>query len=1060
MKFKFKVQQYQTDAADAVTSVFEGQPNQGASVYLRDLGRKPKRAQGEIDFGDESTEGYANAPVALSGADILANVRAVQRRNQIPESEELFRGMGACQLDVEMETGTGKTYVYTKTMLELNRLYGWCKFIVVVPSVAIREGVAKSLENTQEHFFSQYHKKIRFFIYDSDNLTELDAYSQSSDVNCMVINMQAFNASMKEGAKNKAARIIFDERDEFSSRRPIDVIAANRPIVICDEPQKMGKKGGATQKGIARFNPLFVLNYSATHKEKHDLVYALDALDAYNQKLVKRIEVKGFALKNMRGTDGYLYLRDIVVSKTRAPEAVIEFKCMGAGGKVRKRTERFGEGDSIYDASGSTKLEAYRGYTIASGNDGVVPPQDGRAGYVRFLDGSIGDDGRVYIGEVYGDSAADDMQRIQIRETILSHLQKEEALFRRGIKCLSLFFIDQVSKYRDLSGNGETVGYGKIFEEEYEAIVSDRLKHPTQDDILDPSYVQYLGRFEAHSVHSGYFSVDKKGNAVEPKAEKKAEREDGIGINDDDAKRAYDLILRDKERLLSFDEPVRFIFSHSALREGWDNPNIFQICTLKESGSETSKRQEVGRGMRLAVDQDGNRQDAALLGPDEVHRVNLLTVIASESYETFVRDLQTDISKSLRERPKKVEMNLFSGRDVVLDGETVSFTEEESKRIYKALYKCDLIDDDDKPTAEFRKSVEDGTFVEHFVAKLPEGIADTAHAKAIEALVRSVYDAHALDGMIGRAQEKITENTLTDNFAKREFKELWARINHKHAYTVSFSDDELRRKSIERINGDLRVSRLQYTLTVGGQKSQATRDEVQDGSSFGRTQTETRDVDAGTASVGVTYDLVGEVAQAAAITRRSAAAILAGIDANVFGLYRVNPEEFIKKAAALIVSEKATMIVEHISYHEIDDVYDEAIFTERMPDNASKAYEAKKNIQRFVFPDSDGERRFAEDMDAAAEVAVYAKLPRTFQIPTPVGNYAPDWAIAFKEGSVRHVFFVAETKGTMDTLELSGVENAKIACAKKLFNEMSTSDVRYHNVATYEDLLEVMGRMS
>ena len=561
-------------------------------------------------------------------------------------------------------------------------------------------------------------------------------------------------------------------------------------------------------------------------------------------------------------------------------------------------------------------------------------------------------------------------------------------------------------------------------------------------------------------MHSGYFSVDKKGNAVESKAEKKSEREDGIGINDDDAKRAYDLILRDKERLLSFDEPVRFIFSHSALREGWDNPNIFQICTLKESGSETSKRQEVGRGMRLAVDQDGNRQDAVLLGPDEVHRVNLLTVIASESYETFVRDLQTDISKSLRERPKKVEMNLFSGRDVVLDGETVSFTEEESKRIYKALYKCDLIDDDDKPTAEFRKAVEDGTFAEYFVVKLPEQIADAAHAKAVETLVRSVYDAHALDGMIGRAQEKISENTLTDNFAKREFKELWERINRKHAYTVSFSDDELRRKSIERINSDLRVSRLQYTLAVGGQKSQATRDEVQGGSSFGRTQTETRDVDAGTASVGVTYDLVGEVAQAAAITRRSAAAILAGIDASVFELYRVNPEEFIKKAAALIVSEKATMVVEHISYREIDDVYDEAIFTERMPDNASKAYEAKKNIQRFVFPDSDGERRFAEDMDAAAEVAVYAKLPRSFQIPTPVGNYAPDWAIAFKEGSVRHVFFIAETKGTMDTMELSGVENAKIACAKKLFNEMSTSDVRYHNVATYEDLLEVMGRMS
>ena len=1061
MKFKFKVQQYQTDAADAVTSVFEGQPNQGASIYLRDLGTAKRYRDMESGFAfAEGEEGYANAPVVLSPSDILANVRAVQRRSQIPESEKLFCGMGACQLDVEMETGTGKTYVYTKTMLELNHLYGWCKFIVVVPSVAIREGVAKSLENTQEHFFAQYHKKIRFFVYDSDNLTELDTYSQSSDINCMIINMQAFNASMKEGAKNKAARIIFDERDEFGSRRPIDVIAANRPIVIVDEPQKMGKKGGATQKGIARFSPLFVLGYSATHKEKHDLVYALDVLDAYNHKLVKRIEVKGFALKNMRGTDGYLYLRDIVVSKNRAPEAVIEFKYMGAAGKVRKKTARFGEGDSIYDASGATKLEAYRGYTIASGNDGVVPPQDGRPGYVRFLDGSIGDDGRVYIGEVYGDSAADDMQRIQIRETILSHLQKEEALFRRGIKCLSLFFIDQVAKYRDLSGNGETVGYGKVFEEEYEAIVADRLKHPTQDDILDPSYAQYLGRFDAHSVHAGYFSVDKNHKFVECRGETKKEREDGIGIGGDDAERGYDLILRDKEKLLSFKEPVRFIFSHSALREGWDNPNIFQICTLKESGSETSKRQEVGRGMRLAVDEDGNRQDAALLGPDEVHRVNLLTVIASESYETFVKDLQTDIGKSLRERPKKVEINLFSGRDVVVEGAVITFTEEESKRAYKALYKCDFIDDEDNPTDEFRKAAEDGTFIESFITKLPEGIADAAHAKAVEVLVRSIYDECALDGMICRAEEKVTENSLTDNFAKREFKELWGRINRKHAYTVSFSDEELRRKAIARINSDLRVSKLQYTLTVGGQNAQATRDEVKGGKSFGRTETATRDVDAGAAAIGVTYDLIGEVAQAAAITRRSAAAILAGIDANVFELYRVNPEEFIKKAAALIVSEKATMVVEHISYHEIDDTYDEAIFTERMPDNASKAYEAKKNIQRFVFPDSDGERKFAEDMDAAAEVVVYAKLPRAFQIPTPVGNYAPDWAIAFKEGSVRHVFFVAETKGTMDTLELSGVENAKIACAKKLFNEMSTNDVRYHNVATYEDLLEVMGRMS
>lgn len=1057
MQFKFKVQKYQTAAADAVTAVFEGQPNQGAAPYLRDLGRTATHCGMEVMPGFqaqmEAGEGYANAPVVLGQEQLLKNLQRVQRANQLHESTALFQGMGACQLDVEMETGTGKTYVYTKTMFELNRLYGWCKFIVVVPSVAIREGVNKSLENTSQHFFEQYGKAIRFFIYDSDRLTELDSYAQSTDISCMIINMQAFNTSMKEGAKNKAARIIFDERDDFGSRRPIDVIAANRPIVIVDEPQKMGKRGGATQKGIERFNPLFVLGYSATHKEKHDLVYALDALDAYNQRLVKRIEVKGFTLKNMRGTDGYLHLKDIIVSKNRAPEAVIEFKKMSASGKVRKVTSRFNEGDDIYQATGDTLLEAYRGYQIASGNDGIVPPQDGRPGYVRFLNGET-----IYLGEVHNDSAREDVQRIQIRETILSHLEKEEALFHRGIKCLSLFFIDEVAKYRDVSGNEGTVGYGKVFEEEYAAAVADRIANPTTEDAYDPSYLNYLRRSSAHDVHDGYFSIDKKGNAVESKSEKKADRENGVGINDDDARRGYDLILKDKERLLSFDEPVRFIFSHSALREGWDNPNIFQICTLKESGSETSKRQEVGRGLRLCVDQNGDRQDAELLGED-VHKVNLLTVIASESYDSFVRDLQADIRSTLRDRPRKVDIDFFVERDIDIDGYRVVFSRAESKSLYKALYKCDYIDEDDMPTQRFRDEADSGTFTEQFVLKMPNDVADVAHAKAVELLVKSVYDEHALDDMVVRAEEKVTENAFTENFSRKEFKELWRRINHKYAYTVSFSDDELREKAIARINSDLRVSRLQYTLVSGGQKLDTDRIELEDGASFSEDMRVTRDIEAGVSRVGVTYDLVGEVAQTAAITRKSAAAILAGIGSAVFELYRVNPEEFIKKAAALILEEKAAMVVEHICYHEIDGSFDTTIFTGRMPDSVNNAYESKKGIQRFVFPDSKGERKFAEDLDLADEVAVYTKLPRTFQIPTPVGNYAPDWAIAFKEGSVRHVFFVAETKGSMRTLDLKGAEGAKIACAKKLFNEISTENVVYHNVATYDDLLEVMGRI-
>ena len=1059
MEFKFKQQQYQADAARAVTEVFRGQRKHEGLSYLRDLGRATRDVRAGAatesmftyaETAGGSEQGYANAPIELSSDQLLKNIHRVQRENSIMESASLFRerGMGACHLDVEMETGTGKTYVYTKTMLELNRLYGWTKFIVVVPSVAIREGVYKSMQTTDQHFHDQYGKSVKAFIYSSQRLGELDTFAQSTDVTCMIINMQAFNASMKEGGRSKESRIIFSERDDFGSRRPIDVVAATHPIVILDEPQKMGKKGSATQKGIAQFKPLFVLGYSATHREKHDLVYELDALDAYNQRLVKRIEVKGFELKNMRGTDGYLYLEDIVVSKSRAPEAVIEYKKMDATGRVRKVVGRFREGDDLYEETGATRLEAYKDYVIASGNDGVVPAQDGREGYVRFLNGEV-----LHVGEILHDSAQEDMQRVQIRETIRSHLEKEEALFRRDIKCLSLFFIDEVAKYRSPDGgtNGE---YGRVFEEEYAACVEERLRELEDAGVpkSDP-YVKYLRRDDPHKVHAGYFSIDKKGNAIDSKVKR------GEEFSDDQD--AYDLILKDKERLLSLDEPVRFIFSHSALREGWDNPNVFQICTLKESGSETSKRQEVGRGMRLCVNQQGERQDADVLGEADVQRVNLLTVVASESYKTFVEDLQKDIKSTLRDRPKSVEPDFFTGRDIVVeyDGSKVpvTFDRKQSSYVYNFLVKFDYIDDDGIPTDKFHTEVQEGSFVEYAVANLHEGVNDEPHAKAVQALVQGVYDPHALDDMISpaRAKEKNSFNERNKN--RREFQELWERINKKHAYTVEFDDEELRRHAIARIDKDLEVSEVEYTMITGEQKAQAERGELEGGESFSTTGTRTENVHLDAAAgTSVRYDLVGEVAQAACITRRSSAAILSGISPAKFELFQRNPEEFIAKCADLIREEKAAMVVEHIEYHEIDDEYDMGIFTDTMPEDASRAYKSTKGIQRYVFPDSDVERQLAEDMDAGDEVAVYAKLPRSFQIPTPVGNYAPDWAVAFKEGSVRHVYFVAETKGSMSTLQLKGVEKAKIECAEKLFEQMSTRDVVYHQVATYDDLLQAV----
>ena len=1037
MHFKFKKQQYQADAAKAVCDVFEGQPNASPLAFLRDLGATTRRdGQAQIQIGSDT--GYGNASIQLTSDRLLANARRVQRANQIAESSSLSADIGGVCLDVEMETGTGKTYVYIKTMFELNRLYGWSKFIVVVPSIAIREGVNKTFETTEQHFFEQYGKRIRHFIYNSDRLVELDRYAEDDGICCMIINMQAFNTSMKEGARNKYARKIFESQDDFQSRRPIDVIAATHPIIIQDEPQKMG--GKATQQGMRRFDPLFSLTYSATIPRNkkgeplHNLVYELDTLDAYNQRLVKRIEVKGFELKNMRGTDGYLYLQDVLVSHSKPPVAVIEHKRLSATGTVRKVIGRFNVGDSLYEASGETKLEAYRDLVIAP--DGIVPDMEGQTACVRFLNGEV-----IYKGEVHGDSAEDDMRRVQIRETILSHLEKEDALFLRGIKCLSLFFIDEVARYRayDDDGNELTVGYGKVFEEEYERCIKEYMDQLP----FDEPHRAYLAGISARDTHKGYFSIDKKGHAIDSAVKR------GSDMSDDEG--AYDLILKNKERLLSFEEPTRFIFSHSALREGWDNPNIFQICTLKHSDSETGKRQEVGRGLRLCVDASGERQDAATLGEDEVQQVNVLTVVASESYADFTKSLQSDIRSGLHARPTTVSDDFFKGKTVALsNGTEVTFSERESKIAYAWLLQNNYVDFEGAPTDRFR----DEGFNEVAVERLPEDMRPKA--SAIEALVRSVYDPHALDGMVSNGLErKVSANRLNDNFEKREFQELWQRINGKHAYTVEFDSQQLIDHAIDRINRDLVVSEVSYAMTVGSQNKDMSRDDVEAAGQFKVRRTAQKKVNAGDVT-GVTYDLLGEISAQARVTRRTAAAILQGIRPEKFALYATNPEEFIAKVSSLIVGEKATMVVDHIEYHAIDDKYDSGIFTECMPKNASSAMSVSKGIQDYVFPDSDGEAGFAHDLDAADEVAVYAKLPRTFTIPTPVGNYAPDWAITFKQGSVKHVYFVAETKGTLDSLELRGVEQAKIACAKKLFNEASTSDVRYHEVTNYNDLLQLV----
>lgn len=1008
MKFKFKIQQYQTDAVENTVAVFRGQPTHTLSTYRRDLGTY----QNQRIIYKEEEAGYGNHRLELDKQTILRNIRSIQNLYDIAPSETLAKGVAPVNLDIEMETGTGKTYVYIKTMFELNKQYGWSKFIVVVPSIAIREGVAKSFTMLEEHFMELYAKKARWFVYDSSNLQQLDSFSSDSGLCVMIINTQAFAASMKEGGRSKESRIIYSKRDEFGSRRPIDVIAANNPIVIMDEPQKM--EGDATQAGIKRFNPLFVLNYSATHKTKHDTVYALDALDAYRQQLVKRIHVKGFELKNLRGTSGYMYLDSIELSPKRPPMARIEIETKTASGTIVRKTKTFGTGDSLREESG---LAEYEGFTLSEIN---------AKGYVTFLNGVT-----LRRGEVTGDTNELTMQRVQIRETIKSHFEKERQLFKRGIKCLSLFFIDEVAKYKSYDEEGNEVKgvFQKIFEEEYARLVSEEFH------IWDEDYNEYLRRFVPQEVHRGYFSIDKKTNRViDGKVEKKT------GLSDDIS--AYDLILKNKERLLSFDEPTRFIFSHSALREGWDNPNVFQICTLRHSNSTTAKRQEVGRGLRLCVDKNGVRMDKELLG-DDVHEVNKLTVIANESYADFTSALQKETREVLRERAAKATVAYFTGKQIKIGEELHTIDELEASRIIIYLEDNGYIDEDKHITPEYREAIASGN-----VAPLPPKLQPIA--EGVTRLINSIFDPKALDDMVVEEKTTIQENQLNENFGKEEFQALWKEINHQYVYTVSYDSEELIEKAILHINAELDVKQLRYIMVEG------TQDEKQV-TEFGDTRSQSHlltDVCTST----VRYDLVGDIAKGANLTRRTVVKILQGIKESKLYLFKNNPEEFIRKVISIIKEQKSTMIVETIHYNMTEGKYDSSIFTVKSKMDFDKAYEAKKHITDYVFSDSKGERQFAHDLDQAKEVVVYAKLPRTFQIPTPVGNYAPDWAIAMEVDGIKHIFFIAETKGSMSSMDLTKIELAKIECAEKLFNSISTSKVKYHKVASYSDLLDEMGK--
>ena len=1008
MKLQFKHQSFQREAARAIVDAFLGQPLQDAFAYRMDVGKGVLALE---------AQGFCNQDLQLSDTQLTKNIRAIQTKQELQPVDDVRRNAhGTLALSIEMETGTGKTYTYIKTMYELHKHYGWTKFVIVVPSVAIREGVIKSLDTMSDHFATEYGERMQYFVYDSSRLVDINQFVSDPKIQVMVINMQAFNAT-----DNKARRISM-QLESFGWQRPIEVLAAARPILIIDEPQSVlgADKQNKTREGLKQFNPLFYLLYSATHRPEdvYNQVYRLDAIDAFNKHLVKKIEVMGVEQVGTTATNGYLHLEAIVLSKKKgeAPRARISFDAASRVG-LRTATRTVDKGFDLYAESG--ELEAYRdGFTIED--------IDEVKGCIRLSSGQ-----EVYEGQAIGAVTEEAIRRIQIRATIQKHFERERQLFHQGIKVLSLFFIDAVDKYRVYEAGGEVSKgrWAEIFEEEYVSVLNE-----VQDLFLDERYQQYLSGISPEETHAGYFSQDKKGKLIDSKIARGE-----TTANDSDA---YQLIMRDKERLLSFAEPVRFIFSHSALKEGWDNPNVFQICTLKQSDSEVKKRQEVGRGMRLCVNQKGERQDSDLLG-DAVYETNVLTVIASESYKDFSEALQKELAESITSRPILVTEALFAWKTITTSsGEQLTLMPAQAATIMEELIAAGYVKKQ-MLTEKYHTEKAAGTLqLEDWQGAL----------EAITTILDKVFDSTSLRPENARGKE--TARFQEDRFAKKEFQALWQQINRKTYYEVDFETEDLITKAVAGLDESLHVTTIHIALTSGRLEHIQSKEALEAGQAMQVGTTRNIKLKEAVAS-GVRYDLLGELVQRTGLKRSTIARILQRIKPETFGMYRTNPEEFIIRAGNIINERKSSAVIEHIAYHKMDQQYDADIFAAQQLRGriGTDALRSTKSLYDLVVVDSQGvEKRFAEELEQQEMVEVYTKLPRGFYISTPMGKYNPDWAIAFREGSVKHIYFVVETKGSEDVTQLREVEQNKIECARRHFASISDSTVKFDVVSSYSTL--------
>lgn len=1041
MKLQFKEQQFQIDAVSAVINCFKGQQPATKHFSLqrsKNILQKAKDiAKGipNIEFNEDELHeniGYRNAALQITESQIIENIQQVQSENDIVEIQQLEKPNGinlGYNLTIEMETGTGKTYTYIRTMLELNKKYGWSKFIIIVPSIAIREGVYKSFEITKEHFQEIYNTQITPFIYNSARPQDIETFASDKRVSVMIINTQAF------ASRGADARRIYNELDQFGSRKPIEIIAQTNPIIIIDETQAV--EGEVALQSIQNFKPLFTLRYSATHRIDYNKVFRLDALDAYNRKLVKKIQVKGISLKGTTGTNAYLYLENIIISKDKPPVASVEFEIRASGETIKRQRKKLSKGANLFELSGDMpqyhnfviqEIDAYQNKIVVNGID-------------------------IYAGEVIGDYYENDFRRIQIRETIFSHLKKEKQLYDKGIKVLSLFFIDAVEKYKKYNDAGEEIqgDYAVMFEEEYDKIKNDFIDlfhqeyndylkntdpHNTHKGYLPTNYFEYLERDSADKIHNGYFSIDRKNKMINPSVRR--------GTDQSDDASAYDLIIKDKERLLSFEEPTRFIFSHSALKEGWDNPNVFQICALKHSDANIRRRQEVGRGMRLCVNNNGIRLDYDAVG-EQVHDINRLTVIASESYEQFANGLQTEIASSIKNRPVKADKSFFAGK-LITDhlGQTIRINDETANKLNKFLYKNDILDEDDKLTQEGKLKIENNTL------PLPENLLP--FREDLTNLLKSIYtgDPYKIED-----DRKNVEVSVNKNFYKKEFQDLWNKINIKSIYEVQFDSVKLIEDAKNRINKDLHISDRTYEVKEGI-LGNSTKEELERHDAIVLIERNTKKIGAEILYTHTTYDIIGEMVNSTNLKRTTIVEILKKIKPNTFYLVQKNPEEFIAKCAKLINETKASLIINNIVYHKTDERFDAKTIFTNTRETLRQSEILKKHIYDYLVTDSKIETEFAKALEESMQVSVYAKLPKEFYITTPIARYSPDWAIVFDKEKVRQIYFVAETKGSDSEMELRPIENLKIHCAGEHFKTISNSEVKFVKISTYDKLLDLI----